>query len=101
MKMIDRNKLIAKIKETCPWTTDAAAEMRADRLLSEIPGALTVNVEEWINGEKLSDIFVDEYCVNAIMEIRGDKLVFDAIEALVLYSRDKEAGKRRIWRTRK
>ncbi len=101
MSNINRDKLAAKIQEAYPWTTDEAARARAERLIDRISDDLAVNVVEWIEGKEISDVWVGDYCVKMVMEIRGDHQFLEAIEALVLYIEDEKAGLREIWRTKK
>lgn len=98
---IDINKLSAKIQETYPWTTDETAKARAERLVKHISDNLAVNVVEWLEEKEISDIWVGDYCVKMVMEIRGDHQFLEAIEALVLYDEDEKEGLREIWKTRK
>lgn len=103
MKIMDINinKLSAKIQEAYPWTTDEAAKARAERLVKHISDNLAVNVVEWLEGKEISDVWVGDYCVKMVMEIRGDHQFLEAIEALVLYDEDEKEGLREIWKTRK
>ena len=78
-----------------------AALDRAERLLGDISDELMVNLREWVNGEEISDVRTGDYSVRMVMEIRGDNQFLEALEALVLYSKDEKAGLREIWRTRK
>ena len=101
MNKIDKERLAAKIIETYPWTTPKAALARAEKLLERTSNELAVNISEWIDNKEISDVWVGEYCVKMIMEIRGDNHFLDAIEALVLYSENPKAGLIEIWRTKK
>ncbi len=101
MRQVDKELLAKKITEVYPWTKPQAALDRAQRLLGDISDELTVNLWEWVNGEEISDVWTGGYCVRMVMEIRGDNQFLEALEALVLYSKDEKAGLREIWRTRK
>ncbi len=101
MRQVDKELLAKKITEAYPWTKPQAALDRAERLLGDISDELMVNLREWVNGEEISDVRTGDYSVRMVMGIRGDNQFLDALEALVLYSKDEKAGLREIWRTRK
>lgn len=96
-----QEKLVRKIIETYPCMTMETALKRAENLLKNTNDKLMVNLFEWVNDKKISDIWIGDYCVKMVMEIRGDNKFLDAIEALVLYSQNPKAGLTEIWRTKK
>lgn len=100
MEKIDKKKLIAAMRAANPFASDAAIERRADALLLTLDERLIPNLAQWVQGEEISDIFIGQYCVKAVMEIRGDDDFLGALEALSLYARDEKAGTFEIWRRR-
>ena len=96
-----KERLIEKIREVCPWATLQAATERAEKLLGNITKPLSQNLYEWLDNKPLTDIWLDGYCVRHIMEMRFERYPLEALEILALYSKDKKAGTREIWRTRK
>lgn len=100
-KQTYKKELITKILEIYPWTTLQAAKERAERLLNGIPEPLRQNLYEWLDNKPLTDIWIGEYCVKQVMEIRHDKHPLEALEALTIYSNDKKSGTREIWEKKK
>lgn len=96
-----KERLIEKIREVCPWATLQAATERAEKLLGNITKPLSQNLYEWLDNKPLTDIWIGEYCIKQVMEIRHDKHPLEALEALTIYSNDKKAGMREIWEKKK
>lgn len=93
---INRTKLISKINSTY----DAIdTEKTADQLLNCCDDLL-INVSEWVNDEPITDIWIkDKYCVGAVLKIRNDYDVIDAILSLNLYAKD-DSYETLLWRRR-
>ena len=101
MLNINKNDLKVAIKNSYPFISDTQAEKQAETLICTTNERLKKNLSEWINGQPISDIWIGEYCINAIMSIRRDKDFLSALEAMNLYLKDEEAGILKIWRTKK
>ena len=98
---ISRDRLIEAIISRNITEEEHSAELIADTLLAETDDRLWQNLEEWINGKPISDLWIGEYCINAIMAIRDDDDFLDALLAMSLYLRDEQEGIRVIWRAKK
>ena len=89
---IDRDALLKRIKLDNP---SASLEYVNQKIaeLENVDKRLEKNVQEYIDESDISDIWIDEYCVNLILKIWGDQGdVLQAILDLDLYSKDKDAG---------
>ena len=94
----DKEKLIARIKEDNKFSSLEYCENIADDLINSIDSRLEKNLEEYIDNDKITDIYVDDYCINAILSIRNNMGgVLDALLDLNVYAKDKEKGKHLIW----
>ena len=92
----DRKKLLKKMKEDGYY--QGYCDMVIDNLMNNIDSRLEKNLEEYINGEEITDIFIDKYCVNIILQIRKNMGgIIDAILALCEYCKDKKRGEITIW----
>ena len=98
--MVDLEKLKAGIRAAYPMLREDGVQTAAEKILRETDERLLENLRQWCEGEEISDIWVGDYCINAIMAIRGDRDFLDALDAMNLYLRDPDIGVRRIWRLR-
>lgn len=99
--IVDIQKLVQRIKESSNGISDHYAENYAEKLIENLDERLLKNLEEWMNGEEISDIWIGKYCINAIMSIRGNIDFLSALEAMNTYLSDEQAGIRLIWRGKK
>ena len=101
MLSIQTELLAAAIQGSVPQLDRNHAATLAAELITSTDRRLEQNVLEWIHNQPISDIWVDKYCINAILAIRGDGDFLDALEAMNLYLQDPRLGEMRIWRARK
>lgn len=101
MLNLDVNMIAGAVLRSLPGMTQPQALARAQELLVHTDARLEANVRQWAQGEAVTDDWVGEYCINAIMAIRGNHDFLDALDAMNLYLRDPAAGQLRIWRTRR
>ena len=100
MISIDKDVIKQAVRRDNPDLKKSVLEKIADRIKMDTDPRLEQNVAEWAQGQKISDLWIGKYCVNAIMSIRGDKNFIDALDAMNLYLADEKAGVWKIWRTR-
>lgn len=101
MLNIEKEPLAAALQRALPGLEAKHAMYYAAEVIASTDYRLEQNVLEWIQNQPISDIWVDKYCINAIMAIRGDGDFLDALEAMNLYLQDPRLGEMRIWRARK
>ena len=95
-----KERIIEKIRNDCPAVLPVAAEALAERLM-DAEDFLQPNITEWLEGRKLSDIFVRErHCIGSVMKFWGTKDFVSAFIALDDYAKD-EAAEIHIWRARR
>ena len=80
-------------------SVDSAMKMAGD-IVRDTDERLENNVAQWMEGEPLTDDWVDKYCIGAILAIRGDTDFLDALRAMSRYIEDPVAGEHLIWRKR-
>lgn len=95
----DRTRLEQALRAAIPGMDDRWYRGSCEKILRETDERLEPNLEEWIAGDSLSDIWIGDYCVGMVLTIRGSTDVLAALEALSVYARDPERGERLIWRT--
>lgn len=98
IKKIDRERLYQTLRAEIPGMEDRWYRDRSDQILRDTDERLERNLEEWLSGSPLSDIWIGDYCVGMVLTIRGSTDVLSALEALSVYARDPERGERLIWR---
>lgn len=76
-----------------------AARLQAAGFLLRLPEQLWKNIEEWLDGQPLSEIRYGRYSIPMILAIRQDQDFLDACDAMADYIEDAAEGERRIWRT--
>ena len=89
--------LMNAIKERNYVIDDYGASYLADLMLKHYDSRLEQNLIEFIEGKEISDIWIDGYCVNGIMSIRGDNDFCSAFYAMCEYLKDPERGTIIIW----
>lgn len=92
---------VSILKEKNLGLDDAYIEKIAKDLFCNLDERLKLNLNEWIEGQNISDIWIGKYCINAIMSIRGDNDFLGALEAMNTYLHNEEDGIRLIWRGRR
>ena len=61
---------VEELKDVCVYD-DSYISGLADEIIKKIDDRLLFNLEEYINNQELSDIWIDKYCVNAILKMRN------------------------------
>ena len=89
--------LMNAIKEHNYVIEEYVASYLADLMLKDYDARLEQNLIEFIYGKEISDIWIDGYCVNGIMSIRGDKDFCSAFYAMCEYLKNPEKGTILIW----
>ncbi len=107
-----KQKLVERTQKEFGYTAEGA-EREASRLLAALGGApqLLANVDEWLDGRPLSEVFVEKYCVRSVLILRGcpdepkalaeRRDVLNAIYSLAVYAADKRAGEALIFQIRR
>lgn len=70
----------------------------AKNIISEVPKELLVNVNEWIKGQKLSDIYIEGYSLPMILALWNNSDFLTAINVMCELTRNKESAEKKIWR---
>lgn len=96
---IDEDKLKKRVAEALRGLSPEAIEKYAKRMIDETDERLETNVDEWIDGKPLSDIYIGKYCIDTVMQIQGQKGFLTALEALNCYAANPALGECKIWRT--
>lgn len=66
------------------------------------PHHLLPNVEQWVRGEQITDIYAGKYSIPMIMEIWGRKDFLGALYTMIEYlTGDSDTAERRIWQMRR
>ena len=77
---------VEELKDVCVYD-DSYINRIVDDIIEKIDDRLLVNLEEYINNLELSDIWIDKYCVNAVLKIRnGNGGIINAIIDLNNYA---------------
>ena len=95
---VNKFDLIQKIKQVEYGMSETYAEKLAQQLLEDLDPRLHENVEEWVDNQAISNVWIGNYCVNKIMEIRHDMNFLGALLALDAYAKDEQYGLQLIWR---
>lgn len=98
MKKIARDELLILLKQKCPLLSDKYLREYTDMVVTSLDDRLWPNLVQWLNGEEVDDIWIGQYCVNAIMEIRNDDDFLDALYSLNRYIENEKEGNILIWR---
>lgn len=101
MLNINEENMAAALGRAIPGLGKEQAISRARDLIANTDCRLEQNVREWMEGMPISDVWVNKYCINAIMDIRKDRDFLSALEAMNLYLQDPKLGELRIWRIRR
>ena len=101
MKAQAISKLIGRICLEYGFTQEAAKK-KALQVLERCPAALLRNVEEWADGQKLTDIFIGKYSLPMILAIWNSKDFLRALEVMAeLDEGSIETAELRIWNMRR
>lgn len=98
---MDINCVVDKVCRETPELDRTRAEEFVKAVFDNLDERLIPNVQEWIEGRELSDIWIGKYCIGAIMSIHGDSDFLSALEAMNVYLHDEEKGTFLIWRGRR
>ena len=98
---MNRTKLVDAIKKEKIFMDDVRCEGYADELLSGLDSRLISNVEQWINGEELTDIKIGKYSIKEIMKIRANNEFFDALDTMCKCIDNPEIADYFVWRFRR
>lgn len=98
---MDRTKLVEVIGKEKIFMNSAQCEKYADELLSRLDSRLVPNVEQWLNGEELTDIEIGKYSIRDIMKIRDNTEFFDALETMLDCIENPEIADYFVWRFRR
>lgn len=101
MLNIDVSLFADALQREIPGMPRQTALTRAAALIEQTDPRLEENVRQWVEGTRISDLWVGKYSINAIMELRRSPDFLDALDAMNLYLRDPKAGESRIWRARR
>lgn len=89
-----KNIEIEHLKNICSYNDDQIKKI-ANEIIEKIDDRLLINLEEYINYKELSDIWIDQYCVNAILKIRnGHGGIIEAIIDLNNYAIAKDENEK-------
>ena len=70
--------------------------------LGNCPPALTQNLEEWAKGQKLTDIYIDQYSLPMILAIWKNRDFLKAMEVMTeLANGNTEIAELKIWNMRR
>lgn len=95
---IDASLLRTRLSDALPGLAPDQVEAYATRMVEETDERLEPNVAEWLRGEPLTDIWIDQYCIGLALKIQGRGDFLTALEALSTYARDPQRGESLIWR---
>lgn len=93
---------VEKLKDVCVYD-DSYISGLADEIIKKIDDRLLINLEEYINNQELSDIWIDKYCVNAVLKMRnGNGGIINAIIDLNNYAiakdeKEKQQNENYLW----
>ena len=101
MKTHDVAQLIDRIRLEYGFTQEAAQD-RVMQMLENCPPALVQNVEEWAKGQKLTDIYIDQYSLSMILTIWKNKDFLKAMQVMTeLAKGNTEIAELKIWNMRR
>lgn len=89
-----------KIKQVYK-VNDTTAQENARKLLEDIPEKLLINVEEWVKGEELSDIYIREFSVPMVLTLWQSKDFLSALRVMKELEKSPENALRQIWHMRR
>ena len=82
--------------------TQEMAQDRAKQALENCPPALIHNIEEWVKGQKLADIYIGQYSLPMILAIWNSKDFLKALEVMTeLAKGNTEIAELQIWNMRR
>lgn len=88
------------------------ADAEAERIVTALKYApsLKTNIDEWVNKDPISDIYVGRWCVRNVLKIRdheaaldrpGDLEILQVIYSILMYAADPAIGKAMIYNIRR
>lgn len=101
MKACDAAKLAKRIRQEYGLSQEEAHK-KAAQMLKECPALLTQNVEEWSEGQMLTDIYIGRYSLPMILAIWNSSDFLRALEVMnELASGNAETAELKIWAMRR
>lgn len=101
MQELEVSELKKAIKKNYPYMDEKLCKFHAERIMQETDKRLYENIIQWVCGEKLNEKLIGDYCIEKIMQIRGNRDFLSALDAMDKYLKDKIIGEAIIWRTRR
>jgi hypothetical protein len=101
MKTRDVTKLTEKIRQEYGCSQEDAQD-RAMQALETCPPVLVQNIGEWVNGQKLTDIYIGQYSLPMILAIWNSRDFLGAMEIMTeLVKGNTEIAELKIWNMRR
>ena len=101
MKTHDATQLTDRICLEYGFTQEAA-QARAMEVLGSCPPVLAQNIEEWANGENLTDIYIGQYSMPMILALWNSRDFLKAFEVMIeLTKGNTEIAELKIWNMRR
>ena len=101
MNDINRDMLAEKIMNVYKMDRGSAGILIRE-ITERCPKQLYVNIHEWINGEELSDIYIEEYSLPLILSLWGREDFVRALNVLIELSEgDVKQAEAKIWDMRR
>ena len=96
MQKIEKTELKQAIKKNYPYMDEKLCEFHAQKIIDETDERLHNNINQWIHGEPLDADMIGDYCIDKILQIRGEQDFLSALEAMNMYLQDHLAGEHMI-----
>ena len=100
-----KTAVVTKFAERIRWEygfTQEISEEKAVRALKICPAVLVQNVEEWSEGKKLTDIYIDQYTLPMILNIWKSRDFLNALGVMAeLEKGSRETAELKIWKMRR
>ncbi|MEY8428649.1 hypothetical protein AALA00_13220 [Lachnospiraceae bacterium 46-15] len=97
----NRQVLFANRIEELYKVDSPSASETAKIILSELPECLLPNIDEWIEGKKLSDLYIQEYSVPMILALWHSNDFISAVRVISSLEEDPDKAIRQIWNMRR
>lgn len=101
MKARNVTQLTERIRLEYGFAQETAQD-RAMQALENCPSVLAQNIEEWVTGQKLTDIYIGEYSLPIILAIWKSRDFLKALEVMTnLAKGNTETAELQIWNMRR
>lgn len=101
MKTYDATQLAERIRLEYGFTREVAKN-RAVQALENCPPVLEWNIEEWVKGQKLTDIYIGQYSLPMILAIWNSRDFLKALDVMTeLAEGNTEIAELQIWNMRR